>query len=84
VGGGPLNTIGALSVVGEVAFLDGGPRSATLVGVTGGECLRLTRERFEMLSGREPLLGQAIVLDLARLVTRRLRAASDVIAQGGT
>jgi CRP/FNR family transcriptional regulator, cyclic AMP receptor protein len=78
-----FKTIEAPSVLGEVAFLDGEPRSATLFAITDGELERLRMESFEVLSAREPELGRAILLDLARIVTQRLRLASDVIARSG-
>lgn len=78
-----FKAIDAPSVVGEVAFLDGGPRSATLFAITDGELLRLRMEGFETLAAREPELGRAILFDLARIVTARLRLASDVIARTG-
>lgn len=78
-----FKTIDAPSVLGEVAFLDGGPRSATLVAITDGELQRLRMESFEVLSARDPELGRAILFDLARIVTARLRLASDVIARSG-
>jgi len=40
-------------------------------------------ESFEVLSAREPELGRAILFDLARIVTQRLRLASDAIARTG-
>ncbi len=78
-----FKAIDAPSVVGEVAFLDGGPRSATLFAITAGELMRLRMESFEVLSAREPELGRAILFDLARIVTQRLRLASDAIARTG-
>lgn len=78
-----FKAIDAPSVVGEVAFLDGEPRSATLFAITDGELERLRMESFEVLAAREPELGRAILLDLAKIVTRRLRLASDVIARSG-
>jgi CRP-like cAMP-binding protein len=78
-----FKAIDAPSVVGEVAFLDGGPRSATLFAITAGEMLRLRMDQFEVLAARDPELGRAILFDLARIVTRRLRLASDVIAASG-
>jgi CRP/FNR family cyclic AMP-dependent transcriptional regulator len=78
-----FKAIDAPSVVGEVAFLDGGPRSATLFAITDGELLRLRMESYETLAAREPELGRAILFDLARIVTQRLRLASDVIARSG-
>ncbi len=76
-----FKAIDAPSVVGEVAFLDGGPRSATLFAISDGELLRLRLQSFETLAAREPELGRAILFDLARIVTARLRLASDVIAR---
>jgi CRP/FNR family transcriptional regulator, cyclic AMP receptor protein len=84
--GHPENTfkeIDAPSVVGEVAFLDGGPRSATLFGISDGELLRLRLESFEILAAREPELARAVLFDLGRLVAARLRLASDLIASTG-
>jgi CRP-like cAMP-binding protein len=78
-----FKAIDAPSVMGEVAFLDGGPRSATLYGITDGELQRLRLESFDVLSARDPELGRAILFDLARIVTARLRLATDVIAQAG-
>jgi CRP-like cAMP-binding protein len=78
-----LKAIEAPSVLGEVAFLDGKARSANLVALTGGEVLRLRMDSFEALSARDPELGRAILFDLARIVTARLRLANDVIATAG-
>lgn len=78
-----FKAIDAPSVLGEVAFLDGGPRSATLYALTDGELLRLRMESFEILAAREPELGRVILFELARIVTARLRLASDVIARAG-
>jgi CRP/FNR family cyclic AMP-dependent transcriptional regulator len=78
-----FKAIDAPSVVGEVSFLDGLPRSATLFAITDGELERLRMQSFEVLAAREPELARAILLDLARIVTQRLRLASDVIARAG-
>ena len=45
--------------------------------------LRLRMESYEMLAAREPELGRAILFDLARIVTQRLRLASDVDRAAG-
>ena len=76
-------SIDAPSVVGEMAFLDGGPRAATLFAIGDGELLRLRMERFEVLAAREPELGRAILLDLGRLVSQRLRRTNDLVARSG-
>ncbi len=75
-----FKTITAPSVVGEVAFLDGGPRSATLVATEDGELQRLSMEAFETLGARHPALARAILLDLGRILAVRLRVATDLLA----
>ncbi len=64
-------TLGPGSVVGELAMLDGGPRTATVLAK--GELVTLTigRARFRKLLATEPQLGVAVAEELAR----RLRAA---------
>jgi len=77
-----FKTIEAPSVVGEVAFLDGGPRSVDLVAATAGELRRLSMDGFEALSARHPELGRAILFDLGRIIASRLRWITDVAATG--
>jgi CRP-like cAMP-binding protein len=74
-------TIEPRSVIGEMAFLDGRPRAATIRALTDGDLLRLSFESFEVLSARHPELGRAILLDLGRILAARLRQANDVIAR---
>jgi CRP/FNR family cyclic AMP-dependent transcriptional regulator len=75
-----FKTIDAPSVVGELAFFDGRPRSATLDAVTDVEVVRLDQEGFERLAAAEPALAHAMLRDLARILALRLRMASEVIA----
>lgn len=67
--------INAGSVVGEQAFLDARPRSAEVRAVIDSEVLRLTPERFEQLAASNPRLAQAILFDLGRILSMRLRRA---------
>jgi CRP-like cAMP-binding protein len=76
-----FKTIEAPAVVGELAFFDGLPRSATLVAETDVEAVRLDPAGFELLAAAEPDLARALLLDLARILALRLRMASDVIAE---
>jgi CRP/FNR family transcriptional regulator, cyclic AMP receptor protein len=78
---GAFKTIDAPSVLGELAFFDGRPRSATLDAVTDVEVVRLDVGAFARLSADAPELAQAMLLDLARILALRLRIASEVIAQ---
>jgi CRP/FNR family cyclic AMP-dependent transcriptional regulator len=74
VPGRGTRVIEAPATVGELAFLDGRPRTAGLRALTHGEAQRLSYEAFEALSAREPRLGRDLLLDLGRIVATRLRA----------
>jgi CRP-like cAMP-binding protein len=76
-----FKSIEAPAVVGELAFFDGRPRSATLEALTDVECARLDPAGFDRLAATEPDLARAMLLDLARVLALRLRMASDVIAE---
>jgi CRP-like cAMP-binding protein len=78
---GAFKTIDAPSVLGELAFFDGRPRSATLDAVTDVEVVRLDADAFSRLSAETPDLAHAMLLDLARILALRLRMASQVIAE---
>ena len=74
-------TIEPRSVTGEIAFLDGRPRTATIRAVTDGDLMRISFESYEALAARYPELGRAILLDLGRILAARLRHANEVIAR---
>jgi CRP-like cAMP-binding protein len=76
----PVATIGAGSVFGEIAFLDGRPRSGTVRAREDGEAILLDFESFEALSARTPSLATAILLDLGRIVAARLRETDAMLA----
>jgi CRP/FNR family transcriptional regulator, cyclic AMP receptor protein len=80
--GAAFRTIDAPSVVGEVAFLDGGKRSLTLVATTDGELRRLSLDSFEALAGRHPELARAMLFDLGKIVSQRLRFLTELIEDG--
>lgn len=75
-----IATIDAGSVVGEQAFLDANPRSATVVATTDGELLRLSIEAFEVFAAQEPELARAILFDLGRILSVRLRQTNAFIS----
>ena len=74
-----FKSIDAPSVLGELAFFDGAPRSATLDALTDVQVVRIDMDCFRELSDNEPALAEAMLLDLARILALRLRMASDVI-----
>ena len=75
-----FKSIDAPSVVGELAFFDGSPRSATLDALTDVQVVKIDAECFSKLSDAEPALAHAMLMDLARILALRLRMASDVIS----
>lgn len=75
-----FKSIDAPSVVGELAFFDGAPRSATLDALTDVQVVRIDMDSFRRLADAEPALAEAMLMDLARILSLRLRMASDVIA----
>lgn len=66
--------IRAGSVFGEIAFLDGGVRTATVRAVENGSMIRVTRDGFALLAAWEPALAARMMSDLGRVCAQRLRA----------
>jgi len=67
----PAITRGIGSFFGELALLDGGPRSATVVARGSVVCLTISRSGFQKLLRKEPAMSAALLRELAI----RLRAA---------
>jgi len=67
--------IGAGSVFGEMAFLDGGPRSAAIKAREAVEVLVLPYSGFESLLAWEPHLACKLLFDVGRILSLRLRRA---------
>jgi CRP-like cAMP-binding protein len=77
---GSFKAIDAPSVLGELAFFDGFPRSATLEAITDVEVVRIDLAAFDQLHEHEPAIANLMLRDLARILALRLRLASAVIA----
>ena len=72
--GGETEAI-APAAIGVAAFLDAAPRAVTLLARTHGELARMSWDAYEALAARDPRLGRTILVDLARGLATRLRAA---------
>jgi CRP-like cAMP-binding protein len=73
-----LTTIGRGGFFGELALLDGGPRSATAIAVRAVETLVLRREAFDRLVDAEPDLRRAMFAALASEVRRLTSHVEDL------
>lgn len=61
------------AVFGEMSFIDGTPRSASVKAVTNGTLLRMGRKEFDNLLASNPDTAMLFIFTLARVITRRLR-----------
>jgi CRP-like cAMP-binding protein len=74
-------TITSGSVVGEQAFVDGHPRSANVVASEEGELLELSFDQFQQFSARETDLGRQILLNVAQIMSARLRNSNRMLSK---
>ncbi|MGD9786294.1 MAG: patatin-like phospholipase family protein [Hyphomicrobiaceae bacterium] len=63
-----ISEIGLGQPIGEIAFLAGGARTATVEALRDGLVLRLTRVDFDRLTARSPALWRIITVTLARRI----------------
>jgi CRP-like cAMP-binding protein len=69
------------SIFGEQSFFDGKPRSATVRALDETHLLTLDREAFDVLAAREPELSRAVLFDLARILSLRLRQTTALLVE---
>ncbi|HOF66192.1 MAG TPA: cyclic nucleotide-binding domain-containing protein [Candidatus Fermentibacter daniensis] len=67
-------------VFGEMSFLDGSPRSATVTSEGESEVLRMTRQNFALLQSSNHCLGLLILVFLGRMMSSRLRSVDERMA----
>ena len=63
------------ALLGEIAVLDGGERSASVIALSSGSYLRLTRAAFEAFIERQPGVAWRLLKELAR----RLRQTNSTV-----
>lgn len=68
-----LATLRTGAFIGEMALLDGAPRSATCTAITPTECLVLTRWVFNTTLRSDPLIAVAML----PVLSRRVREADE-------
>lgn len=74
-----LSSISEGEVFGELSFLDGKQRSATIQAVKDVELLQISREDFDNMRQEYPAIASKLIMDLARVVSLRLRNADKFI-----
>lgn len=70
-----LATLGPGTVVGELALIDGGPRSATVDAISSSVVYRLDRKDFESLKSQMRPAAYKVIMNLAKTVDSRRRQA---------
>jgi CRP-like cAMP-binding protein len=65
-----------------MGFVEDRTRSMTVKGMTDGELLRLDYDAFERLAAEHPLIAQNLMFELARVLSLRLRWATQALACG--
>jgi CRP/FNR family cyclic AMP-dependent transcriptional regulator len=68
-------------IVGEMALLDRERRSATCVAESDCELLVFTGDNMARLAADTPLLAYRFMLNLAKLMSRRLRRTSGMLVE---
>lgn len=73
-GGVTIASLGAGSVLGEVALLDGRPRSAQCTALSPVRAAGLTRKSLEAMVEAHPRVAAKLMIGLSQRITERLRA----------
>lgn len=74
-----LATLQPPDVFGELALIDGGPRSASIQTLEPTTVLTLTRETLLGLMSRQPGVTDVVLRSLGRLVRRMIAQAGDLV-----
>ncbi len=77
-GGRVLDSLGEGDVFGEMAFLGGEERSASVTANTTGSVLKLSRKPFVAFLRKNAIPGTKFLLFLERLIVERLRKADSL------
>lgn len=78
-----IASVGSGSVIGELAFFDGGVRSAMVRAVEPAVLAELSPDEFDALAIARPALARRLLFDLGRILARRLRAAQQAASLTG-
>jgi CRP/FNR family transcriptional regulator, cyclic AMP receptor protein len=77
---GRVARVGAGAVLGELAFFDGGPRSATAWAVTSCEIAAMSPDQYGAFELASPELAHTLLFALGRVLATRLRRTTARLA----
>jgi CRP/FNR family transcriptional regulator, cyclic AMP receptor protein len=69
-GGEPIEVVGPGGLLGEMALIDGSPRTATATALSPAEIVPLSRARFAYLTQNTPYFALALMGVMARRLRR--------------
>lgn len=72
----PISVVGPGSVIGEMALIDGAPRSATCTAMSPVTAAGLGRRGLELLLDEHPRIAARLMIGLTQRIADRLRALS--------
>jgi sulfate permease, SulP family len=76
-----LATFGPGTTFGELALLDEGPRSATVMADDDLICYSLSKDDFAALANEQPAVAIKLLASLGRELSKRLRVANGTIQE---
>jgi CRP/FNR family cyclic AMP-dependent transcriptional regulator len=77
---GRVARVGAGAVLGELAFFDGGPRSATAWAVAPCEVAAMSSDQYAAFEMASPELARSLLFALGRILATRLRRTTTRLA----
>lgn len=76
-----LSVLGPGSTAGEMALIDGSPRSASALALTETLLYVMTRSNFFRLAENNPAIWGKFIFKIARLMSDRLRLTNEALAE---
>jgi CRP/FNR family transcriptional regulator, cyclic AMP receptor protein len=77
---GRVALVGAGSVLGELAFFDGGPRSAGAWAIDDSDVAAMTPDQYAAFEKSSPVLARELLFALGRILAVRLRRTTAKVA----
>ena len=72
-----ISSLGAGSLLGEMALLDGEPRSTDCTAISAVQAAGLSRQGLDQLMAQHPQVAAKLLAEVASIIANRLRALSE-------